>query len=116
MPKPTILRTQIQKFNKAELDVAELCARALWHGISYETGKKITSDAWLLDTFATPFYQITNASNKVNIKYLYVHELVVACVLYATFRDILTKRMTQQQIAEAQKLARECLAKKYEGC
>lgn len=85
MPKPAILRTQIQKFTKAELDVAELCARALWHRISYETGKKITIDAWLLDAFATPFYQITNTSNKVNIKDLHVHELVVACVLYATF-------------------------------
>lgn len=40
MPKPTILRNQIQKFTKAELDIAELCARALWHGISYETARR----------------------------------------------------------------------------
>ena len=31
-------------------------------------------------------------------------------------RDIVAKQMTQQQIAEAQKLARECLARKYKGC
>ena len=31
-------------------------------------------------------------------------------------RDALAKEMTQQQIAEAQKLARECLARKYKGC
>ncbi len=31
-------------------------------------------------------------------------------------RDELAEEMTQQQIAEAQKLARECLARKYKGC
>ena len=32
------------------------------------------------------------------------------------FRDSLEEKMTPQQLAEAQKLARECLAKKYKGC
>jgi len=31
-------------------------------------------------------------------------------------RDIVEKRMTPTQIAEAQKLARECVRKKYKGC
>ena len=31
-------------------------------------------------------------------------------------RTSLAELMTQQQIAEAQKLARECLARKYKGC
>ena len=31
-------------------------------------------------------------------------------------RSIVTKRMTSSQIAEAQKLARECVAKEYKGC
>ena len=31
-------------------------------------------------------------------------------------RDLVAKKMTQLQIAEAQKLARECLARKYKGC
>ena len=31
-------------------------------------------------------------------------------------RDIVAKEMSQQQIAEAQKLARECLARKYKDC
>ena len=31
-------------------------------------------------------------------------------------RDELAEEMTQQQIAQAQKLARECLARKYKGC
>lgn len=31
-------------------------------------------------------------------------------------RNSLAKRMTTEQIAEAQKLARECVAKNYKGC
>ena len=31
-------------------------------------------------------------------------------------RDIVEKRMTTEQLAEAQKLARECVRKKYKGC
>jgi hypothetical protein len=31
-------------------------------------------------------------------------------------RNIVAKRMTEKQIAEAQNLARECLAKNYENC
>jgi hypothetical protein len=31
-------------------------------------------------------------------------------------RNIFVKRMTPAQIAEAQKLARECVRKKYKGC
>ena len=34
----------------------------------------------------------------------------------ASKRDIVAKLMTPAQIAEAQKLARECLAKNYKGC
>ena len=32
------------------------------------------------------------------------------------FKDAVAKRMIPAQIAEAQKLARECLRKKYKGC
>jgi TPR repeat protein len=31
-------------------------------------------------------------------------------------RDIVARKMSQQQLEEAQKLSRECLARKYEGC
>jgi TPR repeat protein len=31
-------------------------------------------------------------------------------------RDIVAKRMTKEQLAEAQELARECVMKKYNGC
>jgi uncharacterized protein len=33
-----------------------------------------------------------------------------------TYRDKIAKKMTPAQIAEAQKLARECVKKKYKGC
>jgi TPR repeat protein len=33
-----------------------------------------------------------------------------------TNRDIMAKRMTSSQMAEAQKLARACVEKKYKGC
>jgi TPR repeat protein len=32
------------------------------------------------------------------------------------YRDIIAKQMTPSQISEAQKLARECVAKDYKGC
>ena len=34
----------------------------------------------------------------------------------AGFRDIIAKKMTSQQIAEAQKLARECQARNFKNC
>ena len=36
--------------------------------------------------------------------------------LGAKLRDFVEKKMTPAQIAEAQKLARECVRKKYKGC
>ena len=32
------------------------------------------------------------------------------------YRDMIAKEMTASQMAEAQKLARACVAKKYKGC
>ena len=34
----------------------------------------------------------------------------------AKLRDVFEKTMTPAQIAEGQKLARECVRKKYKGC
>jgi hypothetical protein len=31
-------------------------------------------------------------------------------------RDVIATKMSPEQLAEAQKLARECLARKYKGC
>ena len=37
-------------------------------------------------------------------------------ILGKEFRNIISKNMTKEQIDEAQKLARECVAKDYKGC
>ncbi|MDG1453527.1 MAG: hypothetical protein P8Q17_03665, partial [Methylophilaceae bacterium] len=34
----------------------------------------------------------------------------------ATNRDLVAKKLSSKQLTEAQKLARECVAKKYKGC
>jgi len=34
----------------------------------------------------------------------------------ASYRDSIANKMTAQQIAEAQELARKCTAKKFKGC
>jgi len=36
--------------------------------------------------------------------------------LTVKYRDIVAKRMTSQQITDAQKLARDCLARNFKGC
>jgi hypothetical protein len=37
MPAPTIARKPIPKFTAREIKTAELCSRALWYGIDFET-------------------------------------------------------------------------------
>lgn len=56
MPSPRYPRTQIPKFSPQEIKIADLCARALWYGINFQTGKKQTSDAHLMSLFARHFY------------------------------------------------------------
>ena len=45
-------RTKIPKFSSAEIRTADLCARALWYGINFDTGRKQTSDAELMSYLA----------------------------------------------------------------
>ena len=86
MPASPYPRIPIQTFTKAELDEADLCARALWYGINFETGKSITSDEWLLNAFATPFYDIATTNTYNGVSDVEVKKLVIACKLNATFR------------------------------
>lgn len=75
----------IQIFSKNELDLAYECARALWYGINFKNGKYKTSDAELLDAFATPFFNIsTNSSYTATSNDIY--NLLVACELRSLFR------------------------------
>jgi beta-phosphoglucomutase-like phosphatase (HAD superfamily) len=81
MPAPTIPRTPIPKFTKRELDVANLCATAIWYGINYETGAIHTvSDANLMSKFAPYFYEYHQTKKKPNpdIFLADVRELILA--------------------------------------
>ena len=66
-------------------------------GNAYARGRGVIQD----NVYAYMWYNIAASSgNKIAVKN----------------RDITAKEMTPAQIAEAQKLARECVRKKYEGC
>jgi len=90
MPAPTIPRTHIPRFTAQEIKVAELCSRALWFGIDFETGKEKTSDSEFIEVFAGPMY-----SHSPNIRMFKpavfkadVHELIRAGKLTALYRAI----------------------------
>lgn len=91
MPAPTIPRTPIPKFTKKELDLANLCAVAIWYGINYETGTiQTVSDANLMSKFAPYFYEYHQTKKKPNpdIFLADVRELILACGIKMLFRGI----------------------------
>lgn len=75
----------IQVFSKSELDLAYECALALWYGINFKNGKSKTSDAELLDAFATPFFNIP-INQSYTAKPNDIYNLLVACELRTLFR------------------------------
>lgn len=90
MPAPTIPRSPIPKFTAREIKTAELCSRALWYGIDFETGKPQMSDSEFIEVFAGPMY-----SHSPNIRMFKpavfqkdVHELIRAGKLTALYRSI----------------------------
>lgn len=87
MPISKIPRSFVPIFSKLELDKADLCARALWHGINFKTGFRAhTSDADLLNRFATPFYHIPLNNGAYTTSLLDLHDLLVACELKVLYR------------------------------
>lgn len=90
MPKSSIARKPIPKFKKVDLDIANLCAEALWYGINFETGKPQTSDANLMSRFAPFFYEYhqTKIQPNPNIFILDVRDLILACGIKTLFRGI----------------------------
>ena len=91
MPAPTIPRTAIPKFKRAELETANLCAQALWYGINFETGAlNHVSDAYLMSRFAPNFYHYHQTKSKFqpDIFVLDVKELILACGIKMLFRGI----------------------------
>ena len=90
MPAPIIPRTPIPKFTTAQLNEAELCARALWYGIDFETGLLKTSDAELLNLFAPFFYEYhqTRKKPKPDIFEQDVRTLINAAKMKMLYRGI----------------------------
>lgn len=91
MPAPTIPRTPIPKFTKVALNRADLCAKALWYGINFNTGNcNHVSDASLMANFAPNFYYYHRNKQKFNpdIFVLDVRELILACGIKMLFRGI----------------------------
>ena len=66
-------------------------------GVMYYNGKGVTQD----NIYAHMWFNIASSNGSGNA---------------SENRDILAQKMTKEQIVEAQKLARECVAKNYKGC
>jgi hypothetical protein len=74
-------------FTSAELALANDCARLIWHGISFETGKPIVSDEELLSYFATPLHRhLTSSTAKVSLNLNDLHSLIITCGLKPMLR------------------------------
>jgi len=102
-------------------------------GVMYGKGRGVPKD----DKTAEKWYRLAakqgDAKAQINLGIMYIDGRgVIKDVVYAHMwvnigasngaayaggiRDFIEKRMTSAQIAEAQKLARECVRKKYKGC
>ena len=80
------IKIPIPVFSKNELDVAHQCAVALWYGVDFKTGRnRKRSDAELLETFATPFFNIPR-NNSYTATPGDISRLIAACKLNALFR------------------------------
>ena len=92
-------RTKIPKFSSAEIRTADLCARALWYGINFDTGRKQTSDAELMSYLAKYFYTYHKTHTKPNpdIFKPQVEDLIKTCKLNMMYRS-LAKMDIQQGI------------------
>ncbi len=78
------------KFSKQEIQNADLCARALWYGIAFDTGKNQISDAELLEKFATQFYSYHTHKKPLKPPILEkeVRELIRVGRIYILYRGI----------------------------
>jgi hypothetical protein len=88
MPAPSIARTPIPKFSAQEIRVAELCSRALWYGIDFETGNKQTSDSEFIEILAGPMYLHSPNARKFKpaVFRMSIHELMKTGRLKALYR------------------------------
>ena len=64
MPKGK-LHKSAPMFSATELDLANDCARLIWYGISFETGKSCVSDEQLMSYFAAPIHRYVHKQNEL---------------------------------------------------
>ena len=86
MPKGKAHKTA-PKFSLAELDLANDCAKLLWHGISFETAKSCVSDEELMSYFASPIQQyFTKQKSSLSFDLNHLHRLIIAAGLKPMLR------------------------------
>ena len=86
MPKGKAHKTA-PKFSVAELDLANDCAKLLWHGISFETAKSCVSDEELMSYFAPPIQQyLTKPKSILSFDLNHLHRLIIAAGLKPMLR------------------------------
>jgi len=64
MPPSRNTIKSIPTFTPQEIKTADLCARALWYGFNFDSGKKQTSDAELMSFLAKYFYSYKRTRTK----------------------------------------------------
>ena len=81
-------------------------------GMMYYNGDGVLQD----DVYAHMWWNIAASNgiaNAVELEELVANSYANMAIV---MRDLTAKTMTTEQLAEAQKLARECVRKKYKGC
>ena len=83
-------RIPIPKFSTQEIKTADLCARALWYGINFQTGKSQHSDAFLLETFAHHFsyFHKTKTQYRPDVMEADIKRLIKTCKVTNLYRSL----------------------------
>ena len=78
----------VPKFTLPQLVLADLCAREIWYGISYETGKELeASDEELMYFFASPVFKLySNPKTRQRFTELDIRLLIRSARLKALFQ------------------------------
>lgn len=122
-------RIKVPTFTKAILDLADLCARDLWRGIDYETGKKQVivrkvgnkasalstaveiSEEELLRTFATPFYKkVSSPKSTLSIPTSTIEEFIAIAKL-----QVVNTRKSNLDYQKGISVINDEIAKRYAG-
>lgn len=82
----------VPTFTRQLIALADLCARELWHGVSYQTGKKLyMGDEEFLVSFANPTKAlIQNPASSLHFTEVDIRALIRTATLRALFRSTLS--------------------------